>query len=173
MIICDPISFYLIAHLVVQLDKLYMFVQVVLTSLVYEKQQKLRIMMKMHGLGDGPYWMISYGYFLAISIIYMLCFVIFGSLLGKNITIELFSLLGIFSFSLILLTLFSGLKIFTINDYSIQFVFYFIYINLQIALAFLVASIFSNVKTATGLMIATFLLFIIMGVLLFSFPRSD
>ncbi|KAG4932767.1 hypothetical protein JHK87_046769 [Glycine soja] len=55
---------------------------VVLTSLVYEKQQKLRIMMKMHGLGDGPYWMISYGYFLAISVIYMLCFVIFGSLLG-------------------------------------------------------------------------------------------
>ena len=129
--------------------------------------------MKMHGLGDGPYWMISYGYFLAISVIYMLCFVIFGSLLGKSITIALFSLFGIFSFSLILLTLFSGLKIFTINDYSIQFVFYFIYINLQIALAFLVASIFSNVKTATGLMIATFLLFIIMGVLLFSFPRSD
>ncbi|XP_020227731.1 ABC transporter A family member 7 [Cajanus cajan] len=96
---------------------------VVLTSLVYEKQQKLRIMMKMHGLGDGPYWMISYGYFLAISVTYMLCFVIFGSLLG--------------------------LKIFTINDYSTQFVFYFIYINLQIALAFLVSSIFSNVKTAT------------------------
>ncbi|KAK7388960.1 hypothetical protein VNO78_23791 [Psophocarpus tetragonolobus] len=96
---------------------------VVLTSLVYEKQQKLRIMMKMHGLGDGPYWMISYGYFLAISVIYMLCFVIFGSFLG--------------------------LKIFTTNEYSIQFVFYFIYINLQIVLAFLVASIFSNVKTAT------------------------
>ncbi|XP_027330167.1 ABC transporter A family member 7-like [Abrus precatorius] len=96
---------------------------VVLTSLVYEKQQKLRIMMKMHGLGDGPYWMISYGYFLAISVIYMLCFVIFGSLLG--------------------------LKFFTLNDYSIQFVFYFIYVNLQIALAFLAASIFSNVKTAT------------------------
>ncbi|KAL2321968.1 hypothetical protein Fmac_026347 [Flemingia macrophylla] len=45
-------------------------------------QQKLRIMMKMHGLGDGPYWMISYGYFLAISVTYMSCFVIFGSLLG-------------------------------------------------------------------------------------------
>ncbi|XP_027916828.1 ABC transporter A family member 7-like isoform X2 [Vigna unguiculata] len=96
---------------------------VILTSLVYEKQQKLRIMMKMHGLGDRPYWMISYGYFLVISVIYMLCFVIFGSLLG--------------------------LKIFTVNDYSIQFVFYFIYINLQIALAFLVATMFSNVKTAT------------------------
>ncbi|KAK7304601.1 hypothetical protein VNO77_42484 [Canavalia gladiata] len=96
---------------------------VVLTSLVYEKQQKLRIMMKMHGLGDGPYWMISYGYFLALSVVYMLCFVIFGSVIG--------------------------LKFFTMNDYSIQFVFYFIYINLQISLAFLLASMFSNVKTAT------------------------
>ncbi|KAI9174942.1 hypothetical protein LWI28_025084 [Acer negundo] len=96
---------------------------VVLTTLVYEKQQKLRIMMKMHGLGDGPYWMISYAYFFTISSIYMLCFVVFGS--------------GI------------GLKIFTLNDYSIQFVFYFIYINLQISLAFLVSAMFSSVKTAT------------------------
>ncbi|KEH31924.1 ABC transporter A family protein [Medicago truncatula] len=96
---------------------------VVLTSLIYEKQQKLRIMMKMHGLGDGPYWMITYGYFLALSVIYMLCFVIFGSVLG--------------------------LKFFTLNDYSIQFVFYFIYINLQISVAILLASFFSNVKTAT------------------------
>ncbi|KAI3440614.1 ABC transporter domain-containing protein [Psidium guajava] len=95
---------------------------VVLTALVYEKQQKLRIMMKMHGLGDGPYWLISYAYFLTISSIYMLCFVIFGSVIG--------------------------LKFFTLNDYSIQFVFYFIYINLQISLAFLVAAFFSNVKTA-------------------------
>lgn len=95
---------------------------VILTSLVYEKQQKLRIMMKMHGLGDGPYWMISYAYFLLISLIYMLCFVIFGSVIG--------------------------LKFFTMNDYSIQFVLYFIYINLQISVAFLVATMFSNVKTA-------------------------
>ncbi|CAL5362178.1 unnamed protein product [Camellia sinensis] len=44
---------------------------VILTSLVYEKQQKLRIMMKMHGLGDGPYWMISYAYFLRGWIVVM------------------------------------------------------------------------------------------------------
>ncbi|KAL7098748.1 hypothetical protein ACP275_09G037200 [Erythranthe tilingii] len=95
---------------------------VVLTSLVYEKEHRLRIMMKMHGLGDGPYWMISYAYFLAISSIYMLCFVIFGSAIGLNF--------------------------FRLNDYSIQFVFYFLYINLQICLAFLVADWFSHVKTA-------------------------
>ncbi|KAJ6418385.1 hypothetical protein OIU84_001706 [Salix udensis] len=96
---------------------------VVLTALVYEKQEKLRIMMKMHGLGDGPYWMISYMYFLAISALYMFVFVIFGSIVG--------------------------LKFFTLNDYFIQFVFYFLYINLQISLAFLVSAFFSNVKTAT------------------------
>ncbi|CAH1443054.1 unnamed protein product [Lactuca virosa] len=94
---------------------------IVLTALVYEKQQNLRIMMKMHGLGDDPYLMISYAYFLAISLVYMFCFVVFGSVVG--------------------------LKFFTLNDYSIQFVFYFIYINLQISLSFLVAALFSNVKT--------------------------
>ncbi|KAI5329985.1 hypothetical protein L3X38_029382 [Prunus dulcis] len=96
---------------------------VVLTAIVYEKEQRLRIMMKMHGLGDGPYWMISYVYFLTISALYMLCFIGFGSLLG--------------------------LSYFTQNDYSIQFVFFFIYINLQIALAFLLASVFSDTRTAT------------------------
>lgn len=40
--------------------------------------------MKMHGLGDGPYWLISYAYFFCISSIYMLCFVVFGSVIGKN-----------------------------------------------------------------------------------------
>ncbi|KAL3342906.1 hypothetical protein AABB24_026777 [Solanum stoloniferum] len=96
---------------------------VVLIALVYEKQQKLRIMMKMHGLGDGPYWLISHAYFLFVASIYMLCFVIFGSLVG--------------------------LKFFLLNDYTIQFVFYFIYINLQESLAFLVAAFFSNVQAAT------------------------
>ncbi|KAI3974934.1 hypothetical protein MKX01_005045 [Papaver californicum] len=95
---------------------------VILTSLVYEKQQNLRIMMKMHGLGDGPYWVISYVYFLLLSVVYMTCFVAFGSLIR--------------------------LKFFTLNDHSIQFVFYFIYVNLQISVAFLAAKIFANVKTA-------------------------
>ncbi|CAH2052933.1 unnamed protein product [Thlaspi arvense] len=96
---------------------------VILTSLVYEKQERLRIIMKMHGLGDGPYWMISYAYFLTLSLLYVVSLVIFGSAIG--------------------------LKYFRLNSYSIQFVFYFIYSNLQIALAFLVSSVFSKVKTVT------------------------
>ncbi|KAK1311877.1 ABC transporter A family member 7 [Acorus calamus] len=98
---------------------------VILTYLVYEKQEKLKIMMKMHGLGDGPYWIISYAYFFSISVVYIFLFVVFGSVIG--------------------------LKFFRLNDYSIQLVFYFIYINLQITLAFLAATAFSNVKTAQAL----------------------
>lgn len=136
-------------------------VKVVLRYLVYEKQQNLRIMMKMHGLGDAPYWMISYAYFLTVSSIYMLFFIAVGSIIGTSIYIYITvsSLLGYCFFTLSrfnkskFVYFFTGLKFFTINDYSIQFVFYFIYLNLQIAVAFLVASMFSNVKACTGWML--------------------
>nr|GEZ63834.1 ABC transporter A family member 7-like isoform X1 [Tanacetum cinerariifolium] len=120
---------------------------IVLTALVYEEQQNLRIMMKMHGLGDGPYWMISYAYFLVISLVYMFCFVVFGSVVG--------------------------LKFFTLNDYSIQLVFYFIYVNLQISMAFLMAAFFSNVKTAA--VVAYILVFGtgLLGGFLFQFFLQD
>ena len=55
----------------------------IIATLVYEKQQKLRIMMKMHGLEDGAYWLITYFFFLLVSVVYMICFMIFGSLIGK------------------------------------------------------------------------------------------
>ncbi|OVA13317.1 ABC transporter-like [Macleaya cordata] len=124
---------------------------VILTSLVYEKQRNLRIMMKMHGLGDGPYWMISYAYFLSLSLIYILCFVVFGSVIGKILSTELFCIRSSGFTDFIFIFLGTGLKFFTLNSYSIQFVFYFTYLNLQISLAFLAATVFSNVKTATVL----------------------
>ncbi|XP_057516111.1 ABC transporter A family member 12-like isoform X1 [Amaranthus tricolor] len=109
---------------------------VMLQALVYEKQEKLRMMMKMHGLSDGAYWTISYGYFALVSIIYMLCFVAFGSLLG--------------------------LGFFTMNALTIQLVFYFVYANLQVSLAFLASELFSNVKTAS---VVGYLLVFVTGLL--------
>jgi hypothetical protein len=63
-------------------EALSWFPQVILTSIVYERQKKLRIMMKMHGLGDLPYWTISYCYFLLLSLLYVLAFILYGSVLG-------------------------------------------------------------------------------------------
>ncbi|CAN7099404.1 unnamed protein product [Brassica rapa subsp. narinosa] len=120
---------------------------VVLNTLVYEKQQRLRIIMKMHGLGDGPYWMISYAYFLSISTLYVICLLIFGSVIG--------------------------LKFFRLNNYSIQFLFYFIYINLQISIAFLVSSAFSKVKTSS---VAAYIYVFgsgLLGAFLFQFLMED
>ena len=48
----------------------------IIATLVYEKQQKLRIMMKMHGLEEGAYWLITYFFFLLVSVVYMICFMI-------------------------------------------------------------------------------------------------
>ncbi|KFK34077.1 hypothetical protein AALP_AA5G099400 [Arabis alpina] len=120
---------------------------VILSSLVYEKQERLRIIMKMHGLGDGPYWMISYAYYLTISMFYFICLLIFGSAIG--------------------------LKFFRLNDYSIQFTFYFLYVNLQISLVFLVSSLFSKVKTAT---VAAYIYVFgsgLLGLFLFQFLIED
>ncbi|KAL3679377.1 hypothetical protein R1sor_022333 [Riccia sorocarpa] len=96
---------------------------VILQSIVYEKQQNLRMMMKMHGLGDRAYWAITYLYFFALSIVYFAFFVFFGSVIG--------------------------LQFFRRNSYSLQFVFFFIYLNLQVAFGILAATIFSSTKTAT------------------------
>ncbi|XP_066329775.1 ABC transporter A family member 8-like isoform X2 [Miscanthus floridulus] len=95
---------------------------VILSSLVYEKQEKLRAMMKMHGLGDMAYWTISYCYFLLISSLYIFLLVTFGAIVG--------------------------IKLFAVNSYMLQFLIYFIYMNLQISFAFLITTYFSNTTTA-------------------------
>ncbi|KAH7366061.1 hypothetical protein KP509_18G061500 [Ceratopteris richardii] len=120
---------------------------VILTYLVYEKQNNLRIMMKMHGLGDGPYWLISYAYFLALSILYMFCFVLFGSVID--------------------------LKFFRLNSYSVQLVFYLIYVNLQIVFGFLISALFTNVKTATVVGYMYVFGFGLLGNFLFQFFVED
>ncbi|CAI5478439.1 unnamed protein product [Closterium sp. Yama58-4] len=91
--------------------------------LVYEKEKNLRMMMKMHGLGDSAYWLISYAYFFLLSFVYILFFVVFGSLIG--------------------------LKFFRINNYGLQFIFYFVFGNWQIAFAILVSTFFKFTKTAS------------------------
>ena len=54
-------------------------------QLVYEKEKKLRMMMKMHGLGDRAYWLVTYTWFFFLYALYMIIFVAFGSLIGLNI----------------------------------------------------------------------------------------
>ncbi|CAN6277951.1 unnamed protein product [Urochloa humidicola] len=116
---------------------------VILINIVYERQKKLRIMMKMHGLGDLPYWTISYSYFLLLSLLYVISFMLFGSILGVSF--------------------------FRNNSYGVQFVFYFAYMNLQISFAFLMAAYFSSVRTAT---VTGYLYIVVFGLLAHVLFRS-
>eukprot|EP00850_Spirogloea_muscicola_P003309 SM000013S26478 [mRNA] locus=s13:611469:617905:+ [translate_table: standard] len=115
--------------------------------LVYERQKHLRIMMKMHGLGDKSYWLVSYLYFLVISCTYIAFLILFGSLVG--------------------------LKFFRKNDYALQILFYFVFANFQIAFSFFASSFFSNEKTAT----VTCYLYVygsgLLGAFLFQFFYED
>lgn len=55
-----------------------------LMQLVYEKEKRLRMMMKMHGLGDTAYWIVMYSWFFMLYVAYMIIFVFFGSIIGLN-----------------------------------------------------------------------------------------
>ena len=44
----------------------------------------------------------------------------------------------------------AGLKFFLLNSYSLQFVFYILYVNMVIALGFLVSNVFVSARIATG-----------------------
>jgi hypothetical protein len=52
---------------------------------VYEKEKRLRMMMKMHGLGDTAYWLVTYAWYLILYCLYIIVFIIFGSAIRLKI----------------------------------------------------------------------------------------
>ncbi|GJP41808.1 hypothetical protein CLOM_g1451 [Closterium sp. NIES-68] len=92
-------------------------------SLVYEKEKNLRMMMRMHGLKDGPYWLISYSYFTIMSIIFIAVFLIAGFIIQ--------------------------LKMFTGNPIGLQLLAYGVFIFTQISFSLLTSTVFNNSKLAT------------------------
>lgn len=93
-----------------------------LQQLVYEKEKRLRMMMKMHGLKDPVYWLVTYLWFLVLYIIYVAIFIIFGYLVRLNQ--------------------------FRKTAMGIQIIFYFIFGNNMIAFAFMLSSLFTSAFTA-------------------------
>eukprot|EP00197_Chlamydomonas_leiostraca_P015638 CAMPEP_0202869032 /NCGR_PEP_ID=MMETSP1391-20130828/11649_1 /ASSEMBLY_ACC=CAM_ASM_000867 /TAXON_ID=1034604 /ORGANISM="Chlamydomonas leiostraca, Strain SAG 11-49" /LENGTH=840 /DNA_ID=CAMNT_0049549279 /DNA_START=91 /DNA_END=2610 /DNA_ORIENTATION=+ len=93
-----------------------------LQQLVYEKEKRLRTMMKMHGLGDVAYWTVTYLWFLLLYIVYIAIFIIFGAAIN--------------------------LKMFRRTNLGIQIIFYLLFGNCMIAFSFLLSSLFSTTRTA-------------------------
>jgi hypothetical protein len=95
---------------------------IMLINLVYEKQQGLRIMMKMHGLGDGAYFSVQYLWFLLLYCAYMAVLIIVASAVN--------------------------IGFFRRNSYGLQIVFYFVWGNCLVAFGFVLSTFFRVVKTA-------------------------
>lgn len=93
-----------------------------LSTLVYEKEQKLRIMMKMHGLSEAAYWSVQYLYFAALYAVYILVLIAFASAIQ----------LGFF------------LK----TSYAFTIVFFLLWGNTLVAFTFLASVFFTSTKTA-------------------------
>lgn len=90
--------------------------------LVHEKERHLRIMMRMQGLRDEAYYVVQYIWMVAMYCVFMVVFVGFGSAIG--------------------------LKIFTLNSYGVQFVFYFAWGNVLSAFSFYFAAWQRESRTA-------------------------
>lgn len=93
-----------------------------LQQLVYEKEKRLRMMMKMHGLGDGAYWLITYCWYFLLYLLYIAVFLIFGNAVG--------------------------LKYFRKTNGGLQFIFLLFHGLCMIGFAFMLSSLFTSALTA-------------------------
>ncbi|KAL4523256.1 hypothetical protein Ndes2437B_g00384 [Nannochloris sp. 'desiccata'] len=101
---------------------LQLLLPVMLSTLVAEKEGKLRTMMKMHGLGDAAYWAIQYVWYFLVNMVYV------WILIGVGSAIQL--------------------AFFTKTEYSFQFVFFLLWVLCLVAFTFLLATIFKSARTA-------------------------
>ena len=102
---------------------LQLLLPVMLSTLVSEKENRLRNMMKMHGLGDGVYWLVQYVWYFTMNLVYV------WILIGMGSAIDL--------------------SFFTKTDYSFQFVFYLLWTGCLVATTFLMSTCFASSRTST------------------------
>ena len=102
---------------------LQLLLPVMLSTLVSEKENRLRSMMKMHGLGDGVYWLVQYVWYFVMNLVYVWILIGMGSAIG--------------------------LAFFTKTDYSFQFVFYLLWTGCLVATTFLLSTTFASSRTST------------------------
>eukprot|EP01130_Rhizamoeba_saxonica_P016314 TRINITY_DN7523_c0_g1_i1.p1 TRINITY_DN7523_c0_g1~~TRINITY_DN7523_c0_g1_i1.p1 ORF type:complete len:975 (-),score=216.56 TRINITY_DN7523_c0_g1_i1:41-2965(-) len=96
---------------------------VFITALVYEKENSLREIMKMMGLDIKVYWVVTYFFNLALYILSILFLYAIGYLMD--------------------------FKIFTVNNFGVYFLVFFIWGNTMIAMAFFFSVFFTKSLSAT------------------------
>jgi len=100
----------------------------IVSTFVQEKVARIRIMMKMMGLGSGAFWIITYSFWFLIYFCFSMLFFLFSCTvqLPNGYTIGMFRNV----------------------DAGIQFVFYVLYSSATVSFAFLWGTVISNLRTA-------------------------
>jgi len=148
--------------------------------LVYEKEKNLRTMMRVQGLGDAAYMLVrftrslhcsaaltpgwalasqvNYIYYFLLYLAYLLLMYVYGLMLGYGT---------------------NSLSLWTRSQPGPVILFFILFINVQIGIAFFFQAVFSNAKTATIFSIVFLLVTGLLGNFLFqpfleadSFPRG-
>uniref|UniRef100_A0A7S4NY30 ABC transporter domain-containing protein n=1 Tax=Guillardia theta TaxID=55529 RepID=A0A7S4NY30_GUITH len=101
----------------------------IIVSIVYEKEMKLRVIMRMMGLGNAPYWFINYIFWFIIYALFIFMLLLVASLarLPSGYTIGLF----------------------TKQEPSVHFVFFLLFFNNTIAFAFLWTTLLRSARTSS------------------------
>jgi ABC-type Na+ transport system ATPase subunit NatA len=105
-----------------------MLLPVMVGTLVYEKERQLRTMMRLHGLGDGPYLAVNYLYYFALHLVFLLLMYAFGAALGAAA---------------------GALPMWTRSAPGVVVAFFALFAHAQLAAAFLLQAVFASAKTAT------------------------
>ncbi|GHP03624.1 hypothetical protein PPROV_000237900 [Pycnococcus provasolii] len=92
-------------------------------QMVQEKENRLRVIMRMHGLGDGAYWLINLGYWLVMHMLYSAMVLGFGHMVN--------------------------ISFFTMNDSGVMYMGFLMFSLVQMATAVFITSIFSNARSAS------------------------
>jgi hypothetical protein len=114
---------------------LYMFV--ILSLVVYEKQAKLRMIMKMMGLKMSVYWVITYLFYLVQYALMIALMWILGNA--------------------------ANVRSFTIHDPFLLALFFFLWGNLLIAFSFVLSAFFNSTRTSTAVSFLMMLIFVEVG----------
>ena len=123
-----------------------MLLPVMVSLLVYEKEKNLRIMMKIQGLGDNAYIFVNYAYYFVLYFAFMLLIYFYGYVLGKAT---------------------NSLTMWTLSAPGPVIVFFILFFNVQIAIAYLFQAVFANAKTATVASVVYLLISGLLGRFLF------
>jgi len=111
---------------------------VIVSLIVYEKETKLLMIMKMMGLESPSYWIVTYLWFLVQFLFMFLLMFILGN--------------------------FAGMNTFKLHESSVVWLFAFSWANLLIAYSFLLSIFFSSSRTSTAAVFLMILIFNTVGV---------